>query len=181
MKLIKLFSISLLFAFPSVLIGQTENIDQAVMAKIRTEGMVNSKVMDIAFQITDASGPRVTNSPGFMRAANYAINQLTQWGLVNARLDPWGEFGKRVGTGKIVCGDIISLVQVTHRISKTWTSGTNGLQKGEVILISAKDSVELEAYRNKLKGNILIFDDLMTYDHSNRPAILRRSDEDLKN
>ena len=49
-----------------------------------------------------------------------------------------------------------------------------------MILISAKDSVELEAYRNKLKGNILIFDDLMTYDHSNRPAILRRSDEDLK-
>ena len=26
----------------------------------------------------------------------------------------------------------------------------------------------------------MIFDDLMTYDHSNRPAILRRSDEDLK-
>ena len=161
-------------------LGQVENIDQAVMAKIRNEGLVNSKVMDIAFQITDASGPRVTNSPGFMRAANYAKNQLTQWGLVNARLDPWGEFGKGWELEKSYVAMSSPWYRSLIAYPKTWTSGTNGLQKGEVILISAKDSVELEAYRNKLKGNILIFDDLMTYDHSNRPAILRRSDEDLK-
>ena len=161
-------------------VGQVENIDQAVMAKIRNEGLVNSKVMDIAFQITDASGPRVTNSPGFMRAANYAKNQLTQWGLVNARLDPWGEFGKGWELEKSYVAMSSPWYRSLIAYPKTWTSGTNGLQQGEVILISAKDSVELETYRNKLKGNILIFDDLMTYDHSNRPAILRRSDEDLK-
>jgi len=179
-KLIKLFPITLLFAFPIAVLGQAENIDQAVMAKIRNEGLVNSKVMDIAFQITDASGPRVTNSSGFMRAANYAKNQLTQWGLVNARLDPWGEFGKGWELEKSYVAMSSPWYRSLIAYPKTWTSGTNGLQKGEVILISAKDSVELEAYRNKLKGNILIFDDLMTYDHSNRPAILRRSDEDLK-
>jgi len=161
-------------------LGQVENIDQAVMAKIRKEGLVNSKVMDIAFQITDASGPRVTNSPGFMRAANYAKNQLTQWGLVNAKLDPWGEFGKGWELEKSYVAMSSPWYRSLIAYPKTWTSGTNGLQQGEVILISAKDSVELETYRNKLKGNILIFDDLMTYDHSNRPAILRRSDEDLK-
>ncbi|MEY4740042.1 MAG: hypothetical protein RLZZ05_1426 [Bacteroidota bacterium] len=151
-------------------VGQVENIDQAVMAKIRKEGLVNSKVMDIAFQITDASGPRVTNSPGFMRAANYAKNQLT----------PWVQFGKGWELEKSYVAMSSPWYRSLIAYPKTWTSGTNGLQKGEVILISAKDSVELEAYRNKLKGNILIFDDLMTYDHSNRPAILRRSDEDLK-
>ena len=51
---------------------QTENIDQTVMQQIRNEGLKNSKVMDIAFHLTDASGPRLTGSPGFMRAANYA-------------------------------------------------------------------------------------------------------------
>ncbi|MEI9908950.1 MAG: hypothetical protein WDO71_04340 [Bacteroidota bacterium] len=39
---------------------------------------------------------------------------------------------------------------------KTWTKGTNGLQNAEVLLITAKDSVELEQYRGKLKGKILI-------------------------
>jgi len=28
------------------------------------------------------------------RAANYAKNKLTEWGVQNATLDPWGEFGK---------------------------------------------------------------------------------------
>ncbi|HSF46078.1 MAG TPA: hypothetical protein VLA58_08700, partial [Chitinophagaceae bacterium] len=51
------------------LFAQTEKIDLAVMAKIRNEGLQNSKVMDIAFQITEKSGPRVTNSSGFTRAA----------------------------------------------------------------------------------------------------------------
>ena len=94
MKFIKSSSLILFFLLPLFVFAQTENIDQAVMTKIRNEGLQNSKVMDIAFHITELSGPRVTNSAGFMRAANYAKNQLTQWGLVNSKLDPWGDFGK---------------------------------------------------------------------------------------
>jgi carboxypeptidase Q len=37
--------------------------------------------MDIAFQLTEVSGPRVTGSPGLKRASEYAVNQLKQWGL----------------------------------------------------------------------------------------------------
>jgi len=29
-----------------------------------------------------------------MRAANYAKDQFTQWGLTGSMLDPWGGFGK---------------------------------------------------------------------------------------
>lgn len=83
-----------LLVLPAAILGQTENIDQGVMQQIRKEGLKNSKAMDIAFHLTDASGPRLTGSPGFMRAANYVKNQLTQSGLTNATLDTWGDFGK---------------------------------------------------------------------------------------
>jgi hypothetical protein len=73
--------------------AQQEKIDMNVINKIRKEGLTNSQVMDIAFNVTDANGPRVTNSYGFKRAADFAIRQMTSWGLKNARLDPWGEFG----------------------------------------------------------------------------------------
>ena len=97
--------------FPAeIMVGQTEKIDQNVMQQIRKEGLENSKVMDIAFHLTDASGPRLTASPGFMRAANYAKNQLAKWGLVNAMLDPWGDFGKELGIAKILCGNDVSMV-----------------------------------------------------------------------
>jgi carboxypeptidase Q len=61
--------------------------------KIKAEGLNNSKVMDIAFHLTDVSGPRLTNSPGYFRAANWAKDELTKMGMVNAALEPWGDFG----------------------------------------------------------------------------------------
>lgn len=180
MKLKILLSVSFYCIYQVVAFAQQENIDMAMMAKIRNEGLANSKVMDIAFQVTDVAGPRVTNSYGFMRAANYAKNQLAQWGLVNARLDPWGEFGKGWELEKSYVAMLSPWYRSLIAYPKTWTSGTNGLQSGHVILISAKDTVELATYKGKLKGKVLIFDELISYDHSNRPAILRRSDEDLQ-
>lgn len=94
MKFIKFSSFFILFVLPVFLFAQSENIDQAVMSKIRNEGLQNSKVMDIAFHLTDLNGPRVTNSPGFFRAANYAKDQLNRWGLVNSKLDSWETLGK---------------------------------------------------------------------------------------
>ena len=55
-----------------------DNMDDAVISKIKDEGTRNSKVMDIAFHLTDVSGPRLTNSPGFFRAANWAKDELTK-------------------------------------------------------------------------------------------------------
>ena len=180
MKLIRLFPLSLLFAFPVLVLAQAENIDQAVMAKIRNEGFVNSKVMDIAFHITEVCGPRVTNSPGFMRAANYARNQLTQWGLANARLDPWGEFGKGWELEKSYVAMSSPWYRSIIAYPKTWAAGTNGPQAGDVLLISANDSVTLEAYRGKLKGKVLIMDNLINFEQSYKPAAVRRTDEELQ-
>src|ERR1700749_360721 len=74
--------------------AQQEKLDLPTIQKIRTEGLEHSRAMDIAFHLTDASGSRLTSSPGFFRAANWARNQLTQWGLTGSMLDPWGQFGK---------------------------------------------------------------------------------------
>ena len=160
--------------------AQQEKIDMSVMNKIRKEGLTNSQVMDIAFHITDANGPRVTNSYGFKRAADYAIRQMTSWGLQNARLDPWGEFGKGWDLEKSYVAMTAPWYRSLIAYPKTWTSGTTGMRSGDVLLISAKDSVDVSKYAGKLKDKVLIFDELMAYDHSNRPAIPRRSDEDLQ-
>ena len=60
----------LLFVLICCLTGGSLHAQTDAASKIRKEGMVNSKVMDIAFHLTDVSGPRLTNSPGFFRAAN---------------------------------------------------------------------------------------------------------------
>ena len=67
--------------------------DPAVLQKIRDEGLNHSQVMDIAFQLTEVSGPRLTVSPGYNRASNYSVEQMKKWGLTNVRRDVWGDFG----------------------------------------------------------------------------------------
>ncbi len=69
----------MLMLFPGVLFAQ--EIDMDAMAKIRKEGMDNSKVKEIAHQLTDVSGPRLTNSPGFQRAAEWSVGEMKKWGL----------------------------------------------------------------------------------------------------
>src|ERR1700709_2832713 len=76
------------------LFAQTENIDTSVFKKIRTAEMTNSHVPWIAHYITDVSGSRLTNSPGFFRAGKWAVETMKSWGLVNAALEPWGEYGR---------------------------------------------------------------------------------------
>src|SRR5215212_6283538 len=75
------------------LFAQT-SYDVSTVDKIKAEEQQNSQIMDIVFHLTDVSGPRLTASPGFMRAANWAKTTLAGWGLNNADLEPWGEFGK---------------------------------------------------------------------------------------
>lgn len=59
------FILSSVIAIPFLLQAQTEKVDVAMMQKIKEEGMNHSKVMDIAYHLTDGSGNRLTNSSGF--------------------------------------------------------------------------------------------------------------------
>ncbi len=164
---------------PVFVFSQNENIDQNVMSQIRKEGLQNSKIMDIAFHLTDASGPRLTASPGFMRAANYAKDQLSQWGLTNAMLDPWGDFGKSWELEKSYVAMTSPWYKSLEAYPKVWTGGTNGQHNAEVILITAKDSAGLDAYRGKLAGKILILDRSDSYKLSFKADAGRYTDTEL--
>ena len=67
---------------------RVEKPDLDAIKKIRVEGMENSKVMENAFYLTDVSGPRLTNSPGYKRAADWAVQQLKKIGVELDELTP---------------------------------------------------------------------------------------------
>ncbi|HMK26529.1 MAG TPA: M20/M25/M40 family metallo-hydrolase [Chitinophagaceae bacterium] len=132
--------------------------DAAVVNQIKDEESKNSKVMDIVFHLTDVSGPRLTASPGFMRAANWAKDELIRIGLVNAVLEPWGEFGKGWQQEKCYVAMTAPYYVPFIAVPRAWTGSTPGkkILQGEVILIKAKDSIELMQYAGKLKGKIVM-------------------------
>jgi carboxypeptidase Q len=165
----------LIFTFFSLLLIHAasiaqDNVDMDMISRIKKEGTDNSKVMYIAHQLTDVSGPRLTASPGFMRAANWAKDQLAQWGLANAQLEPWGEFGKGWEQEHCYIAMTAPYYQPLIAIPRAWTSGTPGKKdlRGEVVLVHALDTIELLKYAGQLKGKIV-----MTWS----PALLKPSFE----
>ncbi|MBS1663322.1 MAG: M20/M25/M40 family metallo-hydrolase [Bacteroidetes bacterium] len=138
------------------LLAQDEKLDMATIEKIRQEGLQHSQVMDIAFHLTDASGNRLTSSPGYFRAANWAKDQLTKWGLTGSMLDPWGDFGKGWELQKSYVAMTAPYYKPLIAYPKAWCNGTDGPKSASVLLITAKDSAGLEQYKGKLAGKILI-------------------------
>src|SRR5690349_2388729 len=84
---------SLLWLLPATLAAQAP--DSAVLARIRDEGFNRSKVFETAISISDIRGPRLAGSPQFREAAEWALKELTSWGMTNAMLEPWGTRGGR--------------------------------------------------------------------------------------
>ena len=64
-----------------------EKVDLAAINRIKTEEFQNSKVMDHAFYLTDVYGPRLTGSPGYKAAGEWAVREMEKWGLVKARME----------------------------------------------------------------------------------------------
>ena len=161
------------------LLAQEEKVDMATIGKIRQEGLQHSQVMDIAFHLTDASGNRLTSSPGFFRAANYAKQQLTQWGLTGAAIDPWGDFGKGWELQKSYVAMTAPYYKPLIAYPKAWCNGTDGQKSASVLLISAKDSAGLDKYKGQLAGKILIPDVDEVYQQSFKADANRYTDEQL--
>ena len=77
------------------LAGQSqEPVDLQAIYRIKEEGLQRSKVMEITSYLTDVYGPRLTGSPNIRTAGEWAVKELQSWGLANAKLEPWGPFGR---------------------------------------------------------------------------------------
>ena len=174
----KLFFTFSALVFASIVSAQ-EKLDMEMLNKIRKEGLENSHAMEIAFHLTDASGPRLTSSPGFFRAANWAKDEMNRWGLSNAQLELWGEFGKGWELQKSYVAMTAPYYKSLIAFPKSWTKGTNGLKSGEIILVNLKDSTDLEKYRGKLAGKIILLDRTDTLKQSFTSDAHRYTDEEL--
>ncbi|MFY7911019.1 MAG: M20/M25/M40 family metallo-hydrolase [Emticicia sp.] len=161
--------------------AQEEKVDLETTKKIRQEGLQNSKVMDIAFHLTDVNGPRLQGSPGYMKAANYAKGKLTEWGLEDAKLEAWGDFGKGWELTKSYVAMTAPYYRPLIAYPKTWTAGTKGkLKSAEILLIDETDTLGLENYRGKLKDKVILLYKNDKIQPSFKPDASRYTDEELE-
>src|SRR5215207_3778790 len=127
---------------PAAAIGQQAAPAGDEIAKIREEGMSKerSQAMKTIRYLTDVIGPRLTNSPNQRRSNQWTKEQLEKWGLKNAAVDPWGEFGrgwelKRFSATYSTANE----VQPFRSYPKAWSPSTNGPITADVVFVDATD------------------------------------------
>ncbi len=153
---------------------------QKMLARIKAEGFDNSAVMQTLFQLTDVTGPRLTGSGGLQRAQQWAARQLTDWGLVRARLEPWGGFGKGWENQKSYVAMTAPYYQPLIAVPKAWTPGTAGPLAADLVLLKLEKEGDMEQIRGKVRGKIVLIAPASTEMKPGfKPDARRLSDEEL--
>ena len=164
-----------------------DNSDSDMYWRIRQEATENSQVMRLVHQLTDVYGPRLTGSPTFRAACEWALDQLRLWGLQNAHIEPW-DFGHFGWTNDSYSVRVVSpYKELLDARVIAWTPSTKGLSKAEVVQIIPPErptAERLEAYLNSVKdkvaGKIVLAGAHQELPVAFNPPTKRRDDSELR-
>jgi carboxypeptidase Q len=169
-----------LFILCAAILAAEERADLAVVNKIRAEAFQNSKIMETLFYLTDVNGPRVTNSTGFRSAADWAVGELKSYGLVNVNQEPWGKFGRSWNYSHYEGHMTEPAYSPLIGYPLAWTSGTDGMVKGDAIYAPMTTVADIEKYKGKLRGKIVLTAPSKDLQMSMTPQAHRLTDEELQ-
>lgn len=169
-----------------------EEPDLEAIYRIKQEAFERSQLADTLFYLTDVYGPRLTGSPGYLAAANWAIGKLEGWGLSDPRLETWGEFGRGWSYSRLTIQMVEPVETPLHGVPIAWCSGTEGPARAEVIVAPfeveggpdpEKLASAIEEYaeenRGKLAGRIVLVSPAVELEPPTEPATDRYDSQEL--
>jgi carboxypeptidase Q len=182
MKIRKLYtSIFLLVFIPYMLIAQKENVDLAMVYKIKQEGTRSSTIDEMAYGLTDFVGPRLTGSTGNNRGNEWAKQKMEEIGLQNVRIEEARDFSRGGWDNLKTYAAMTEPYYVNFACNPVaWTGSTQGLVKGTVVLLNVSTEADLDQYKGKLAGKIILMPSTATYEPTFEPLATRYTDEQLK-
>ena len=143
--------------------GATEQVDLDMVGKIRQEAFHRSQVMDTFSYLTESIGPRLTNSPAMIRANAWTRQKFGEWGLTSVHDEAFDDFGRGWEFESASVEMLEPRLTQLYALPKAWTPGTHGTVEGEVVKVDIKKLADLEKYKGKLRGKILLLGDAREY------------------
>jgi carboxypeptidase Q len=133
-----------------------EPIDQAMVARIKDEGLTRSRVGATFNHLTNVVGPRLTGTPAYKQAADWAEAQLKGYGLAAVHQETF-PFGRGWALDKL----ILELVEPYYfpliGFAEAWSPSTRGeLLARPVYIGDWADTTAVRARGAELKGAIVL-------------------------
>src|SRR5215212_8108143 len=136
--------------------AQTPQPTPDAVERIKDEGVNRSRLLETVEYITDVIGPRLTGSAALRRANEWTRERLTQYGLSNAHLEPWGPFGRgwtlKRFSAEVVAPQAFPLLAYP----RAWSPALDAPLTADVVLVDAKNDAELQKYKGTLRGKIVL-------------------------
>jgi carboxypeptidase Q len=156
-----------------------EDVDYSMYQQIREEGFKHSHVMEFASSLMDGIGPRLTGSPNVKHANEWTRDQFAAMGCSNAHLEDWGEFG--MGWQQLNTWVRMSSPDTAVFIAQAapWSPATNGPIDAGAIAMDVKKVEDLDKYKGKVAGKIVLFGEMREVKPVVKPLFERYDDPSL--
>jgi len=158
--MLALLAVLALLFVPSLVPGQVPSShDTAAVAldlKVIAEAKAHSEVLANLTYLCDEIGPRLTGSKNLKRANDWAANKMKAYGLSNVHQEPWSlpeGWERGFAQARVIEPDTGVSLTIA---SQAWMPGTKGKVQGDLVMVNATTLKELEAYKGKLKGAVVM-------------------------
>jgi len=152
-----------------------------IVFKLKREAFQNSQIEALSFYLTDFAGPRLTASKLGERGEKLTKEKLIEMGFSNVRIEYAADF-PRGGWDNLKTYVAMTEPYYSHltALPRAWTGSTNGLVKGEVILLEINSLEDIEKYRGRLNNRIVLMPETQRYEMRFTPFATRYTDEQLE-
>ncbi|QLQ13133.1 MAG: M20/M25/M40 family metallo-hydrolase [Brevundimonas sp.] len=135
--------------------ASAQDVDRVAVNGIIDQALNHSEVMTTAAWLTDRIGGRLTNLPQMRLAEAWTQTQFRDWGLSNVRAEPF-DFGRGWSIDRASARMLTPRAVDLRIIPVAWTPGTNGTISGEIVVAPMANASEMERWRGKLAGKIVL-------------------------
>ena len=149
--------------------------------KVKNEGFGNSQITELSQFMTDDLGPRLAGSKLNARAEKMVADKLTEMGFANVRIEFASKFTKGGWDNEKNYVAMTAPYYCSFAANpKAWSGSTQGLVKGECVVVNAQSLEDLEKYKGQLAGKIVLMPATQNYEMNFNPLATRYTDEQLE-
>jgi hypothetical protein len=127
----------------------------AAIAAIKAEGRRSPEAPRLFHHLTDVIGPRLSASPGHLTAARWAADRFKEWGLVNARLEPF-DLGRGWTLESLTADMTTPRYMPLLAYAEAWSPATSGTLEGAPIYVGDSTAEEIDRMGARLRGAIVL-------------------------
>lgn len=150
----KLLIVATVTCLVSVVTAQSP-VDLGTISRIKQDALTRSQVMELVGWMSDVYGPRVTGTPNFQRASEWAMKRFNEWGLTNVHQERFA-FGQGWRVERFSAHIVSPEPQPIIGYPRSYSPSTNGTIAGDVVRVDIRSEADFAKYKGMLKDKIVL-------------------------